>query len=66
MTTKKNTKSDAVWQVVQEKIGLSGKVTECRKLGIPRTLADAKQIIQYKNTVEIRNYVRYRIERIDD
>jgi hypothetical protein len=59
-------KSEAVWQVVQEKIGFSGRAVERRKLGVPRTLESAKQIIEYKNTVEQRAYVRYRLERIED
>lgn len=66
MATKKKSKPDAVWQVVQEKIGLSGNVVDRRKLGMPRTLESAKQIVEYKNTVEQRAYVRFRIERIDD
>jgi hypothetical protein len=67
MATKKlKRKSEAVWQVVQERIGFSGKIVERRKLGVPRSLESAKQIIEYKNTVELRNYIRYRIERIED
>lgn len=67
MATKKlKPKSEAVWQVVQERIGFSGKIVERRKLGVPRTLESAKQIVEYKNTVELRDYVRYRIERTED
>ena len=67
MATKKlKPKSEAVWQVVQERIGFSGKIIERRKLGVPRTLESAKQIIEYKNTVELRRDVRYRLERIEE
>jgi hypothetical protein len=67
MATKKlKRKSEAVWQVVQERIGFSGKIVERRKLGAPRSLESAKQIIEYKNTVELRRDVRYRLERIEE
>jgi hypothetical protein len=67
MATKKlKRKSEAVWQVVQERIGFSGKIVERRKLGVPRSLESAKQIIEYKNTVELRRDVRYRLERIEE
>ena len=65
-TTKKKKKPDAVWQVVQEKIGFSGRAVEHRNLGVPRTFESARQIVEYKSTVELRRDVRYRIERIED
>lgn len=66
MATKKKRNPDAVWQVVQERIGLSGRVIGRRNIGAPRGLESAKQILEYKNTIELRRDVRYRIERVED
>lgn len=66
MATKKKNKPDAAWQVVQERIGSSGAVIERRKVGAPRTLESARQIVEYKNVTELRSYIKYRVERIDE
>lgn len=59
-------KKDAVWQVVQEKIGSGGTVIARQNFGIPTTLESAKKIVEYKNTTDLRSYLRYRLERIED
>lgn len=65
MTAKKKN-PDAIWQVVQERIGLSGAVIERRKIGAPRTIESARQIVEYKNVTELRDYVKYRVEKVED
>ena len=65
MTAKKKN-PDAIWQVVQERIGLSGAVIERRKIGAPRTIESARQIVEYKNVTELRDYVKYRVEKVKD
>jgi hypothetical protein len=51
---------------VQQRIGLSGAVLEKKKLGTPQTLENAKRIIEYRSTIELRNNVRYKMERLND
>jgi hypothetical protein len=68
LTKEKNDEatSTRVWQVVQQRIGLSGAVLEKKKLGTPQTLENAKRIIEYRSTIELRNNVRYKMERLND
>lgn len=67
MTVKKTTKKDKeLWQVVQEKVFAHGAVASRRTIGTPRALEGARTIAEYRNTVEARKYVRYRIEKVDE
>lgn len=60
-----NTEEKA-WQVVKERVGVAGSVLEIEKIGIPVSLENAKQILIYKNTTELRQDVRYRVRHVKD
>jgi hypothetical protein len=67
VTAKKTTKKDKeLWQVVQEKLYVHGTVASRRTIGTPRALEGARKIAEYRNTVEARNNVRYRVEKVDE
>ena len=57
--------SDKVWQVFQEKLGHNGAVLVKTKIGMPRNLESAKQILVYRSTIERRKDVRYCLEHIE-
>lgn len=56
---------EKVWQVFQEKLGSAGGVLTKTKIGMPRNLQSANQILEYRSTVERRKNVRYRLEHIE-
>jgi hypothetical protein len=53
------------WQVFQEKLGSAGGVLTKTKIGMPRNLQSAKQILEYRSAIERRKNVRYRLEHIE-
>ena len=61
----KSDTSDRVWQVFQEKLGNAGGVLVKTKIGMPRNLESAKEILVYRSTIERRKNVRYCLEHIE-
>ncbi len=57
---------EKIWQVVKERLSVSGAVISSENFGTPRTLQSAKQILEYKNATELRRDVRYRAKRAND